>query len=96
MSSPYITIFPVPFAFIWASHVSCVASVDVVSDSAKFRMTSRNDGMDPVVMALILGMVIVGDAACAVKGMAEPSEINLKGILASQSLHILAFMRTFV
>jgi len=53
-------------------------------------MTSRNDGMDPVVMALILGMVIVGDAACAVNGMAEPSEINLGYILASQSLHILA------
>lgn len=33
--------------------------------------------MDPVVMALILGMVTVGDVACAVKGIAEPSRINL-------------------
>lgn len=63
VSSPYMTIFPVPFAFICASQVSCVANVEVVSDSAKFKMTSRNDGIDPVVMALILGIVIVGEVA---------------------------------
>lgn len=36
--------------------------------------------MDPVVMALILGMVTVGDVACAVKGIAEPSRINLSRV----------------
>lgn len=55
-----------------------------MSDSAKFRMTSRNDGIEPVVMALIRGMVMVGDAAWAVKGMAEPSEINLWRIISKQ------------
>jgi hypothetical protein len=78
VSSPNITIFPVPFAFICASHVSCVAKDEVVSDSAKFKITSRKDGMEPVVMALILGMVIVGDVACAVKGSAAPSEMRLQ------------------
>jgi hypothetical protein len=77
VSSPYISIFPAPFAFICASQVSCVASVDVVSDSAKFRITSRKDGIDPVVIALILGIVIVGDVAWAVKGRAAPFEIRL-------------------
>jgi hypothetical protein len=78
VSSPYITILPVPFAFIWASHVSWAASVEEVSDSAKLRITSRKDGTEPVVIALIRGIVIVGDAACAVNGMAEPSLINLQ------------------
>lgn len=77
VSSPYMTILPVPFAFICASHVSCVASVEVVSDSAKFKMTSRNDGTDPVVIALILGIVIVGEVACAVNGMAAPVAMRL-------------------
>lgn len=77
MSSPYITILPVPFAFICASHVSCVARVEEVSDSAKFRITSRKDGMEPVVIALILGMVMVGAVARAVKGMAAPVEMRL-------------------
>jgi hypothetical protein len=36
--------------------------------------------MDPVVIALILGMVIVGDVAWAVKGIADPSEIRLRSI----------------
>jgi hypothetical protein len=57
--------------------VSCVASEDVVSDSAKFSMTSRKEGIDPVVIAFIRGIVIVGDVACAVNGIAEPSEIKL-------------------
>lgn len=52
-------------------------SVEVVSDSAKLRITSRKDGMDPVVMAFTLGIVMVGEAACAVKGSAEPSRIKL-------------------
>jgi hypothetical protein len=79
-----MTIFPAPFAFICASHVSCAASVDVVSDSAKFRITSRKDGIEPVVIAFILGMVIVGDVACAVKGMAAPLEMRLrKALLAN-------------
>ena len=70
-------IFPAPFAFICASHVSCVARLEEVSDSAKFRITSRKEGMEPVVMAFILGMVIVGDVACAVKGRAAPLEMRL-------------------
>lgn len=63
VSSPYMIIFPESFAFNCASHVSCVARLDEVSDSAKFRITSKKDGMEPVVMALILGMVMVGDVA---------------------------------
>ena len=43
--------------------MSCSASVEVVSDSAKLRMASKKDGMDPVVMALTLGMVTVGGLA---------------------------------
>lgn len=50
-------------AFSCANQVSCVARVDVVSDSAKFRITSRNEGTDPVVKALMRGMVIVGAEA---------------------------------
>jgi hypothetical protein len=56
--------------------------VDVVSDSAKLRITSRKEGIDPVVMALILGIVIVGDVAWAVKGIAAPVEIRLNKLLA--------------
>jgi hypothetical protein len=81
VSSPYMTNLPVSFAFICASQVSCVASVDVVSDSAKFRITSRKEGMEPVVIALILGIVIVGEVACAVKGRAAPLEMRLHGIV---------------
>jgi hypothetical protein len=77
VSSPYMTSFPVPLALIWASHVSCHAKVDVSSVSSRFRMTSRKEGMEPVVMALSLGIVTVGDVACAVKGMAAPSRISL-------------------
>ena len=73
-----MTILPACFAFICASHVSCVASVEVVSDSAKLRITSRKDGIDPVVIALILGMVMVGEVAWAVKGIAAPDEIKLE------------------
>ena len=50
----------------------------MVSDSAKFSMTSRKEGIDPVVMALIRGIVIVGDVAWAVKGMAAPDRIRLQ------------------
>lgn len=67
-------------SFICASHVSCDASVEVVSDSAKFKITSRKDGIDPVVIALILGMVMVGEVAWAVKGIADPLEIRLDSI----------------
>ncbi len=74
-----MTNFPAPFAFICASHVSCDARLEVVSDSAKFKMTSRKDGIEPVVMALILGIVIVGDVAWAVKGIAAPVEMRLRG-----------------
>ena len=77
VSSPYMTSLPPSFALSCASHVSCVASVDEVSDSAKLRMTSRKEGMEPDVMALTRGMVMVGDVACAVKGSAAPSRMRL-------------------
>lgn len=48
-----------------------------MSDSAKFRMRSRKDGIEPVVMAFIRGIVIVGELACAVKGNAAPDLIKL-------------------
>lgn len=67
------------FVLICASHVSCVPSVDVVSDSAKLRITSTKEGIEPVVMAFTRGMVMVGELACAVKGRAVPSRIRLKG-----------------
>lgn len=79
VSSPYKSIFPVFLAFICASHVSWEASDEDSSPSSMFSMTSRKDGIEPVVMALILGMVTVGDVACAVKGIAEPSRISLCG-----------------
>lgn len=77
VSSPYMTSFPPSFARSCASHVSCVARVDDLSDSAKLRITSRKEGMEPVVMALTRGMVMVGEVACAVKGIAEPSRMRL-------------------
>lgn len=36
--------------------------------------------MDPVVIALILGIVTVGEVACAVKGIAEPSLMSLSRV----------------
>jgi hypothetical protein len=39
-------------------------------------MTSRNEGTEPVVKALTLGMVIVGGVACAVKGRAAPERMS--------------------
>ena len=49
----------------------------MVSDSAKFNITSRKEGTEPVVIAFTRGIVIVGDVAWAVKGMAAPERINL-------------------
>jgi len=88
VSSPYMSSFPVlepslP-ARIWANQVSWCARVEVVSDSAKLRIASKNDGMDPVVIALTRGMVTVGGLACAVKGIATPSLISLSHSSASQ------------
>ena len=77
VSSPYMTNFPPSLFFSCESHVSWFVRLDVVSDSAKLRMTSRNDGMDPVVIALTRGIVIVGDVAWAVKGNAKPDCIKL-------------------
>ena len=57
--------------------MSWFAKLEVVSDSAKFRIMSKNDGIEPVVMALIRGMVTVGAVAWAVKGMADPCLIKL-------------------
>ena len=48
-----------------------------MSDSAKLRITSRKEGMEPVVIALTRGIVIVGDVAWAVNGMAAPDEMRL-------------------
>lgn len=78
VSSPNIANIPVFFAFIWASQVSCVASVEVVSDSAKLNIISRNEGTDPVVIALTLGIVMVGAVAWAVKGKPAPSTMSLQ------------------
>ena len=57
--------------------MSWLAKLEVVSDSAKLRMTSRKEGIDPVVIALTRGMVIVGDVAWAVNGIAAPDRIRL-------------------
>ena len=59
----------------------------MVSDSAKFRITSRNEGMEPVVIAFTRGIVIVGDVACAVNGIAVPFRMRL----GSASAMILTF-----
>jgi hypothetical protein len=72
-----MSILPDPFALICASQVSCDARDDVVSDSAKFRITSRKEGIEPVVIALILGIVMVGEVAWAVKGIAAPLDMRL-------------------
>lgn len=42
------------------------------------RTTSENDGTEPVVIAFILGIVTVGELACAVKGIAAPLRIKLQ------------------
>lgn len=57
--------------------MSWLARLEEVSDSAKLRIMSRKDGIEPVVMALIRGIVTVGAVACAVNGIAEPSRIKL-------------------
>jgi hypothetical protein len=38
---------------------------------------SRKLGMDPVVSAFTRGIVIVGEVACAVKGIADPEDMRL-------------------
>ena len=73
-----MTKLPSGFVLNWESQVSWVANVEVVSDSAKLRMTSRNDGIEPVVMALMRGIVMVGEVACAVNGTAAPDLIRLE------------------
>ena len=55
-----------------------------MSDSAKLRMTSRKDGIDPVVMAFTRGIVIVGDVAWAVNGMAAPDRIKLQLLVRAE------------
>ena len=69
--------FP-PAALICASQVSCEASEEVVSDSAKLRIRSRKEGTEPVVKALTRGIVTVGGVACAVKGIAAPERMRLQ------------------
>jgi hypothetical protein len=62
-----MTSLPLPLskslALICASQVSCAPSVEEVSDSAKFKITSTKEGMEPVVMALTRGIVMVGEVA---------------------------------
>lgn len=78
VSSPYMTSLPPSLARSWASHVSWSAREEVVSDSRKLRITSRKVGTEPVVMAFTRGMVMVGEVAWAVKGMAKPSRMRLE------------------
>jgi len=73
-------IFPRCVCANCASHVSCDASEEEVSDSAKLRIRSRKDGVEPVVIALIRGMVMVGEVACAVNGRAEPLAMRLQQV----------------
>lgn len=63
VSSPYMTTFPVPFAFIWANQLSCEARLEVLSVSSRLRIASRKEGIEPVVMAFSRGIVTVGDVA---------------------------------
>jgi hypothetical protein len=79
VSSPYMTNFPSFLFFIWASHVSWFVREEVVSDSAKLRITSRKEGIEPVVIAFTRGIVMVGDVAWAVNGRAAPDCIRLHG-----------------
>lgn len=51
--------------------------MEELSASSRFKITSRKDGTEPVVMAFRRGIVTVGEAACAVKGMAVPLPISL-------------------
>ena len=69
---------PSRFAFICASQVSWYARLDVVSDSAKLRIMSKNEGIEPVVIAFRRGIVIVGAVACAVNGKAAPLRMSLE------------------
>jgi hypothetical protein len=65
-----------------------VARVELVSDSAKLSTTSRKLGTDPVVMALTLGIVMVGGLAWPVNGTAAPDLIRL-GMLSVAEYKIL-------
>lgn len=73
-------IFP-PRCLICASQLSWLARVDDVSDSAKLRITSKKLGIEPVVSAFTRGMVIVGEVACAVNGIAEPEDMRLHSVI---------------
>lgn len=73
-------IFP-PRCLICASQLSWLARVDDVSDSAKLRITSKKLGIEPVVRAFTRGIVIVGDVACAVNGIAEPEDMRLHSVI---------------
>ena len=73
-----------------------MARVELVSDSAKLRITSRNDGTDPVVIALILGIVIVGGLALEVNGSASPERIKLGRDLLARKMLLDWCRRTFV
>lgn len=80
VSSPYMMMFP-PRCLICANQLSWLARVDDVSDSAKLRITSKKLGIEPVVRAFTRGMVIVGEVACAVNGIAEPEDMRLHNFI---------------
>lgn len=73
-------IFP-PRCLICASQLSWLAKVEDVSDSAKLRITSKKLGIEPVVRAFTRGIVIVGEVACAVNGIAEPEDMRLHNVI---------------
>lgn len=77
VSSPYMMRLLSGLAFICVSQVSWCERLEDLSDSARFRIMSRNEGIEPVVIALRRGMVTVGAVACAVKGIAWPSRMSL-------------------
>ena len=77
VSSPYIASLLSFLRLNCKGQESWSARVDDVSDSAKLSMTSKKDGIEPVVIAFTRGMVIVGEVACAVNGTAAPERMSL-------------------
>jgi hypothetical protein len=65
-------------AFKPCSQVSSLERLDASSLSAILSATSRKDGFDPIVIALMHEIVRLGGFACAVNGIAEPDLIRLK------------------
>jgi len=64
-----------------------------VSDSAKLSIMSKNEGIEPVVMAFRRGIVIVGAVACAVNGKAAPLRMSLRSLVVVQHADVRATLR---